>query len=252
MAEYTLKKTVNWFLCRTPSFYRFLIRFLKLRDHREKLVYLAYVRKGDHVIDIGANYGVISLLLSNITGARGKVYSYEAVKPTFDILSANIFTYRFYDNLQLYNYAVSDTREPVTIIVPGNDYGQASMKIHESGSWTENTANTVYTCSCIKLDDHLAHFEKVDFIKLDIEGAELPALKGAAEVIKKFRPVLYVEVFKNWTKEFGYHPMDLYNFIKESGYRRFFIKTPDGINALADPAIQLNQDYSADLICLPE
>ena len=93
-------------------------------------------------------------------------------------------------------------------------------------------------------------FEKIDFIKLDIEGAELPALKGAVEIIKKFRPVLYIEVFKEWTKEFGYHPFDLYCFLRELGYKKFILETPKGMSALDDPYDQLNQDYSADLICV--
>lgn len=217
---------------------------------RQKEIYLKYVKRGNHVIDVGANCGHICLLLSNIVGKTGKVYAYEAVKPTFEKLQANIKDYRLYNNITLFNYAVNDSCESITITVPGDDYGQASMKKHQTGSWAVSQQITVFSCDSITLDKQIGLFGKVDFIKMDIEGAELLALKGSVEILKKFKPVLYIEVFKHWTMEFGYHPIDIYNFLRNMGYKKFIIENPEGMFDLNDPVKQLDSDYSADLICV--
>lgn len=245
-----VKKIINWFLCRCPKLYRAIISIYPNEGRNQRSVYLRFVKKGDHVIDIGANIGNITLLLSNIVGKKGKVFSYEAVKPTYEKLLQNITTNAFYNNIAAFNLAVGNESKEVLIMVPGDDYGQASMQTHQKGSWTSAADFTTFASSCIMLDNEVSKFEKLDFIKIDIEGAELPAIKGAEQLVKKFKPVLYIEVYKEWTKEFNYHPLDLYQYIKSLGYKKFNIVTHKGITDLKNPEEQLNEDYSADLVCI--
>ena len=213
MGKYSIKKILNRLLCRTPKLYASLIQIFNAKDLRHKCVYLEYVKAGDYVIDVGANYGIITLLLSDITGRKGKVFSYEALVPVFETLQKNLRALRFYDNVCAFNLAVSDSNEMISITVPGDDFGQASMKTHQTGSWLLSDKITSYQCQGIQLDEHLKGGAKIDFIKLDIEGAELLALKGAVDILKRFKPVLYIEIYKGWTKEFGYHPIDIYQFL---------------------------------------
>ena len=250
MNIFPAKKILNWLLCQNPWLYRVVIQIYSNQGRRQKYVYLKFVKKGNCAIDIGANVGDVTLLLSNIVGKEGKVFSYEAVKPTYEKLLLNINANKFYNNITAFNLAVGDVEKEISVTVPGNGFGQVSMQVHKKGSWNSASRFTVFKTHCILLDHHMADFKKVDFIKIDIEGAELLALKGAVEIINKFKPVLYVEVYKGWTKEFNYHPLDVYQYIKSFGYSEYFIVTPQTITRLTNPELQLNLDYSADLICI--
>ena len=60
--------------------------------------------------------------------------------------------------------------------------------------------------------------EKVDFIKLDAEGAELPSLRGAQKLLEKHKPILFFEGCKEWMSSFQYTPRDFDQFLETSGY----------------------------------
>ena len=62
----------------------------------------------------------------------------------------------------------------------------------------------------------------MSFVKCDVEGAELPALRGMQARLKRCRPLLLLEVFSKWTAGFGYHPVELFDFLRALGYDRFF------------------------------
>jgi hypothetical protein len=59
---------------------------------------------------------------------------------------------------------------------------------------------------------------RLDFVKIDVEGAELDVLKGAVESIKRFHPLIYCEVFEKWAQSFGYTPGDLFAYLAGLGY----------------------------------
>ncbi|MDE3143226.1 MAG: FkbM family methyltransferase [Bacteroidota bacterium] len=250
MGKYSIKKVLNRLLCKTPGLYASLIEIFHVDILRQKSVYLKYVKSGDYVIDVGANYGIITLLLSDITGRKGKVFSYEALPPVFETLQKNLRSLRFYDNINVFNLAVTDKNELITISVPGEDFGQASMKAHQSGSWALSDKISSYQCQSVQLDEHLKDIAKIDFIKLDIEGAELLALHGAVRIIKKFKPVLYVEIYKEWTKEFGYHPIDIYQFLYKLGYRKFIVEMATTSFEVKNAETDLDLNCSADMICI--
>ena len=60
---------------------------------------------------------------------------------------------------------------------------------------------------------------RCDLIKLDIEGCEFAALRGAQRLLKRFRPVLYLELNAHWMKRFGWTFRDLLNYLEPLEYR---------------------------------
>ena len=83
-------------------------------------------------------------------------------------------------------------------------------------------------CEVKKLDDFVSStpsFKKIDFIKCDVEGAELFVFKGAIETIKKVKPIIFTEMLRKWASKFNYHPNEIISFMSELGYRCY---TTDG------------------------
>jgi hypothetical protein len=72
----------------------------------------------------------------------------------------------------------------------------------------------------IRLDDYVADrkLERVDFIKMDVEGAEFFALQGAKEVLSRWRPTMLVEVNRQTCRGLGYEPEKLWEFLRPYGY----------------------------------
>ena len=62
---------------------------------------------------------------------------------------------------------------------------------------------------------------RIDFVKCDIEGAELLALRGMAKTLKEYQPAILMEVMPEWMKSFGHTTDDLIVFLKGCGYNSF-------------------------------
>jgi FkbM family methyltransferase len=234
LSQPALHRRLRVFLARHPLLYARLLRVLR-RGSPEKHACLALIPSGGTVLDIGANEGYFTLLFSDLVGSRGIVHAFEPVPPTFERLAARVKTQACFDNVKLYANAVSSSAGEVTIQMPGVDSGQASLVAHESGSWKTGANVSSWRVKAVRLDDHPATRVPVDFVKCDIEGAELPALTGMSAALKRFQPLLLAEVFADWTRGFGYEPVELFRFLSATGYDRFLI-VAETLQRLNDPA----------------
>jgi len=145
--------------------------------------------EGDVVLDLGGFTGDTALYFSHLVGATGKVFSFEFIPSNLKILEKN---------LSLNNHLSSNikvVKRPVWI-KPG-------LKIYFTDKGPASRLKTAKPlkfdgmCESVSIDDFVRSekLEKVDFIKMDIEGAELPALKGAESTIRRFKPNLAIAVY---------------------------------------------------------
>lgn len=138
------------------------------------------------------------------------------------------------------------------MLVPAGDYGQASLKKHSNGSWQLGQIKKL-SCEMICLDDYTANnnIHRIDFVKCDIEGAELLALRGMKMTLKKHKPKMLLEINDNWTKAFEYTSCDLIVFLKEVGYKSFFKVDKKPISLSDRDLINLSQlDDGANIFCM--
>lgn len=186
------------------------------------------ISEGDVCIDVGANFGWYTSLMMLHGGKNGEVHAFEPVPRTFRELTDNYVLAGSPANVHLNNLALGDREDVVQIhTFEGLASGYASLAVKG-----ENAVATSTDCRMITLDSYLDenHVGNVDFVKVDIEGAELGMLKGAERLFnQEVPPIFLMEMAVAQTSNFGYEPNDLIDLIAARGdYDFYAAKELDG------------------------
>lgn len=151
------------------------------------------VSPGDHVVDAGANIGYISLLLSRLVGPEGRVHAFEPVPATFELLASNLRALGL-KNVEARPVGVSDAASDVFMQTP--DYAGGGENLYESHIVSEPGAG--FAVRVVPLDEALGTAGgRVTFVKIDVEGHELAAIRGARQLLRAVQPALLIEVSGN-------------------------------------------------------
>lgn len=181
---------------------------------------LTYVRdiltKGDHCIDIGANFGLYTLWCASIVGKEGRVISFEPFKKNFEALEQNIKLNNF-ENVTAVESAVSDVTSQLDLFYDERDKNLGMVSSHTS---TKGVATVV---EAVSVDDYVEtnKISSIKFIKIDIEGGEYLALKGMVKTIDRFKPILQVEIDDSILVNTPFRSSDIFGFFEEMDYEVF-------------------------------
>lgn len=177
------------------------------------------VRPGQVVIDGGANYGYYTILFSHLVGMRGRVHCFEPLEEAYKLLREHIILNNATVNVSINRYGLGESRKYTNIYVM-KGWGWGSATIRPSGDILMGT------CQIVPLDWYIKQkkINKVDFMKLDIEGAELSALKGSIQTLQQFLPGLMIEITKDSYRDFGYTLNDLYDFLSGLRYSLYCLR----------------------------
>lgn len=178
-----------------------------------------WVSEGSIALDVGANIGVYTRLLSKLVGPAGTVYAFEPVPVTYRALSYNAA--RFADNnVVTYHAAVSDRCGAAEIVLPDRGF-QGFYRAHlRSGGSPGKAAIRVQQ---IALDSLLDILPRVDFIKCDVEGAEMLVLIGAEELLTTRHPGLLLEV-QSSPRHFAHKPQDVFDWLGTRGWSGYYLR----------------------------
>lgn len=184
------------------------------KEDEEVLFYL--LKKNAVILDIGANIGWYSLLFSKRL-PQSKIYAFEPIQDTYKNLVTNINLNKS-DNIFPFNMGLSEKRSFLTYYY----FPEGSVLASEKNLINCPKAKQV-TCQVDALDTFIStqRLDQLDFIKCDVEGAELSVIKGGLNTIKNFLPILFIELFERWTLQFNYHPNDVIYLLKTIGYKCF-------------------------------
>lgn len=175
------------------------------------------IKNGDIVLDIGAHIGYYTLIFAKLVGKNGKVYAFEPEPTNFALLEKNI-QLNSYQNVILVRKAVSNKSEKVKLYIYKNHPAHHKIyNTHDGDSFIEIDA--------ISLDDYFKSYEgKIDFIKMDIEGAELAAIQGMSSLLQKNTNVkIITEFHPNKLKEFGIEPETFLKQLLKYGFKLYHI-----------------------------
>jgi len=150
------------------------------------------IKAGDKVIDVGANYGFVTVLLSNLVGLAGKVYCFEPSKKTFAKLLRMIDINKL-TNCVAYNKGCGDHDEVMLL-----DTASASSGLFSIVSGNSSPAGIVRgsheMVPVVALDSLDLGTDGIALIKIDVEGYEPQVLAGARNLIAREHPLIYIEL----------------------------------------------------------
>jgi FkbM family methyltransferase len=142
------------------------------------------IRKGDVVVDIGANIGTHTVFFGKAVTQEGKVFAFEPQRVIFEFLCANIALNGLI-NVKPMNMGVGEKNDKLNVPVlnpaVAQNFGGFGIQGHEQGDVVD----------IIPLDQ--LELERCNLIKIDVEGMECSVIKGAEKTIKKCRPYIFVE-----------------------------------------------------------
>jgi FkbM family methyltransferase len=186
------------------------IKFGKSFEARTLELFNKLLTPNSVILDVGANVGMYTLLFASKC-SKGKVYSFEPQIECRDHLKKNLSLNQLGENVFIYPNALSDKDASSFLKTP--EAGDAYSHLCE-GDEDALLINTNKLDTVAKRD----RWEKLDLIKIDIEGAELLFLKGAIGVISTDRPVIIMELKNSWTRRFGYLPFEAIHMCHNLGY----------------------------------
>ena len=188
-----------------------------------------YIKPGTTAIDIGSNFGQMAILMSGLVGEKGIVHAFEADDFVFEVMQKSIKENA--TNITAHFGAVHD-KSNETLYFPEQDFVRFGTYGSYGIDYINGKGRPVKT---ITIDD--INFElPVSFIKIDIEGGELFALKGAENTINKYRMPIIFEYGSHFEEELGLSFQEYVDFVKRINYK--FVRIIDNINYLILPNSQ--------------
>ncbi|HEY2989146.1 MAG TPA: FkbM family methyltransferase [Candidatus Binatia bacterium] len=199
-------------------FYRPLyVLYKALLDRRERAFLRRVLIPGMTVVDIGANIGVYSRFFARLVGADGKVVAFEPAADVFRRLRHNVAGL---SQVEPIHAAIgSFTGE---IVLFESDELNVDHRVYDTG---ENRRQT--RVRCWALDDYIQPTQRIDLVKIDVQGFELRALRGAERVLQSNAGiVVLLEFWPHGLRAAGDQPTALVDYLsKECGFQLYGIES---------------------------
>ena len=201
------------------TFDHVLTSFGDIFENQEYLLLKEYKpHHGDIVFDVGAFIGLYTLFASKCVGKGGKVYAFEPVPISYEFLIKNIKVNRI-NNVVPLNVALADYSGYTKLYIPQN------TKYYAEASMIPTTSTIHYTVKVNTLDDVVQqyHLDRIDLLKIDVEGAELMVLKGGFHSLKIVDKIVVEAHDTNGSKL----SRSVVRYLKSSGFKVDGIYIPD-------------------------
>jgi len=189
------------------------------------------VGPGAVCLDVGAAAGLYTLALSRLTGPSGAVHSVEPLSFAHPLWTRVLAAW---DAPQVHRHAMALGAEPGSGVmsVPVGKYGLVTgrsfltRKTSGLGSNAEFRGEVKVAVDIDTLDGLCARegLARLDFVKIDVEGAELQVLEGGWRTIEAFRPAMLIEIEARHIERYGYSPDDVLAWLTARGYTMYVWK----------------------------
>lgn len=183
------------------------------------------VRPGSVCIDVGAAADLYTTVLSRLAGPSGQVHSIEPL-PFAHLMWANLLNARRAGNVRHHSLALGAEAGTEQMSVPFSRFGLVTGRSYLTRQAGGPDSNDEFDgqirvmVPVERLDDFCARqqIDRVDFIKIDVEGAEIQVLEGGQEVIEASRPTMLIEIEARHTARYGHSADDVSGWLLKRGY----------------------------------
>lgn len=206
--------SINGFRLKLPTYYFRLFPEDYEKDNFHHIQ--SAVKEGDWVLDIGAHIGLMAVVLGKKVKAGGRVYSFEPTPVSYGVLCKTIRINGLDNVVTPVNAAVSDKTGQTTFYISDTavDVGNSLVK------YGNDKVLRGIDLPMVSIDDFVKKekLARLDFIKIDAEGAEYKVLKGGMETLRTFRPRIILALHPEAITANNDSLEDIYTFIREMGY----------------------------------
>lgn len=175
---------------------------------------------GDVVLDIGANVGFFSIPASLYCGSSCVVYAFEPIAETTEILKNNISLNQL-SNIKVINLALGSFEGNIDFFIDNSDLFESTSSVIVPKNYSDKRSISQTTLDKFVEVENLG---RVNFIKVDIEGAERDMLKGAEKTIKRFKPVIAIRTY-HLPDDMEVIKEILLSYVPEYKFETYFDKT---------------------------
>lgn len=197
-----------------------------------------FVKPGMRCIDIGASTGFYTCLIASLTGPAGHVYAFEPRPSSLELLEKNVRENDYGDIVEIHKSACSDSA--------GELAGSQVTEMYITG---EVPGFEKVTMKAVRVDGVVK--EKVDFVKIDIEGYEPAGIQGMQSLIRDSRPVILTEINEYWLRAAsGKGGKEYLNLLMSLGYQVFEVKDLD--SPLDPETIEFGVLDIIDVVAIPK
>lgn len=192
------------------------------------------IKPGDSILDIGSNIGFYAKILSSFTGEKGKVYCFEPDSTNFRYLKKNTQGIK---NIVLFNKAVSDKADILKV------YKSKLLNV-DHRTYPVNNYDRVEEIDSVSIDELLKNgtIDKVNVIKIDIQGYELTAFNGMKNLLSSNQNLkIIAEYWPHGFKRAGTSAIEFYDFFNTLGYN-FYLIDDNKLTSITKEYITINND----------
>jgi FkbM family methyltransferase len=192
------------------------LSIFKIHEPLNTQILSKLLTKGMTCLDIGGNIGYYVLLERKLVGDEGKIIAIEPLQENFQYLQKNIQLQNF-SNISTYNFALGDKNGKATFVIEKQKNN--SWVLPEGKPPPPPSLGTLCEVP-IRMSDQFIDelkLERLDFIRMDVEGFELHILGSLKNTIQKFKPIISLELHKGIL---GYDDTSkFFKLMKEHGYQ---------------------------------
>jgi len=219
-------------------------------DHDLHLLFEARIKPGMTALDVGSNLGEMALHLAHLVGPTGTVHAFEPMPAAFARLHNHIEKNQLAATLRSWNLALSNATGEMQMTIPSptaDNQGLGSIANPAIAAAAETITVPTQT-----LDDFVAQqqIKKIDFIKLDIQGAEWFFLEGAQQTLKTHRPEIAMEISPTDLAQINKSSRDLLHLVASLGYQIHNIRNGRPTTVITPATVP--KDFAAtNVLCTP-
>jgi len=154
---------------------------------------LSEIKPGMTILDIGSNIGYYAILESNLIGTTGKIYSIEPSPINFKLLEENLKLQKM-NNFKIFNLAIGNKNDKLEFLI--SEKSNWSKIKEDSDIIGKNDTIITVPVKSLNLFCKENNLEKIDLIRMDVEGYEEKIIEGGKEILKNIKPILMIEIHK--------------------------------------------------------